>query len=54
MNQSAFDTLKALRIHAKKIEERIDRLKGLARTIDKTINHLEGKTKMNEKNGKKL
>jgi len=44
-----FDTLRALRFHAKEVQQRIEQLSTLSKTVDKTIKHLEGKESMKEK-----
>lgn len=48
MAQDDFDRLEALRLHKKILRQNIDRMTELMRTVDTTINHLEGKTTMNE------
>lgn len=46
--QSDFDAVQALQAHRTSLQERIKRLEQLIKTIDKTIEHLEGKRKMKQ------
>lgn len=48
LNRSDFDKIKALRSHKKVLEKNIVATKKLIKTIDKTIKHLTGDTKMKE------
>src|SRR5947208_12634782 len=41
-----FETLAALQSHRQMLEKNLDRTRSLLETIDKTINHLTGTTKM--------
>ncbi len=43
-----FDQLSALYLHRKSLREEKEKIGRLLKTIDKTINHLEGKTKMKD------
>lgn len=47
MGQSEFDKLEALRVHKKVLRKNIARMTELIKTVDNTINHLEGKKMMN-------
>ena len=49
MKQSEFDRLATLQSHKKQLKQEIKRLQTLMGTIDKTINHIQGKQKMSEK-----
>lgn len=49
MGQSDFDTIATLEEHKKIIRSNIKRLQGLLLTIDKTVNHLQGKIAITEK-----
>jgi len=49
LGQSDFDQLKTLQSHKNVLRKNIERIKTLLITIDKTINHLEGKQTMSEK-----
>jgi DNA-binding transcriptional MerR regulator len=49
LGRTDFDQLHALRSHAQEVQHRMKRLKVLAKTIDKTIIHLEGKRALTEK-----
>ncbi len=44
-----FDVETALRSHREALQGRVERLKRLIQTVDKTINHLKGNEDMNEK-----
>jgi len=44
-----FDQLSSLQSHKKVLKEKIEHLKTLMTTVDKTINHIQGKNKMSEK-----
>lgn len=46
LESSEFSTIKALKAHKRALKMEFDRIKQMITTIDKTINHLEGKTKM--------
>lgn len=46
LESSEFSKVKALNGHKKVLKMEFDRIKQMIKTIDKTINHLEGKTKM--------
>lgn len=48
LGQSDFNKLEALRSHKKVLAKKIARMTELMKTVDKTINHLEGKQSMNE------
>jgi DNA-binding transcriptional MerR regulator len=43
-----FDTVRALQAHRTSLQERSQKLENLINTIDKTIEHLEGKREMNQ------
>lgn len=43
-----FNKLNSLKSHRKTLNEELDRIKTMIKTIEKTINHLEGKTKMKD------
>lgn len=45
-----FDKVKALQTHKRKLEQKIIRYESLIKTIDNTINHLQGTNKMDSKN----
>jgi DNA-binding transcriptional MerR regulator len=49
MGQADFDALAALKSHREQLRLRIAQLERLIATVDKTINHLEGKTEMSQK-----
>jgi len=49
LSQNDFDNIKALNEHRKILENEIDRKNNLIATIDKTIQHLEGKQLMKDK-----
>ena len=49
MGRHDFDVLGALESHKDALQERIERLNTLLSTVDHTIYHLKGKTKMNPK-----
>lgn len=49
LKRSDFDTISALSSHRQILEKNVERTKKLIKTIDKTIKHLKGKTKMEEK-----
>jgi len=49
LTQSDFDMSETLRVHKKVLRKDIVRMTQLVKTIDKTINHLAGNKKMNEK-----
>ena len=49
LKQSDFNKLQALRVHAHTVQKRMEKLTMLAQTIDKTINYLEGKQTMTNK-----
>ena len=44
-----FDVLSALQSHREALQGRVERLKRLIQTVDKTINHLKGNETMNAK-----
>jgi DNA-binding transcriptional MerR regulator len=46
LDEPEFDRLGALESHRRGLEARASRLDGLIRTVDKTISHLKGQTKM--------
>lgn len=48
LKQDNFDQLEALRAHKKVLRKNISRMTTLMKTVDKTINHLEGKEAMKE------
>lgn len=48
LGRSDFDQLAALHSHRKFIKQEWERLENLIKTIDKTINHLQGKKKMKD------
>ena len=49
MGRRDFDVLSALELHKGELGKRIDRLERLIATVDRTIDHLKGKTAMNDK-----
>ena len=49
LNRGDFDKLKALSSHRQVLEKDLERTRRLIKTIDKTIEHLKGKTKMKDK-----
>ncbi len=49
LSQPEFDALDALSEHRVALEARVERLKGLIRTVDRTILYLKGKTTMSQK-----
>jgi DNA-binding transcriptional MerR regulator len=49
LGKSDFDKIRALRTHKQTLEKNLDRTKQLIETIDKTISHLRGKQKMEDK-----
>ena len=48
LSRSDFDKSKALQSHKKVLEKNIKRMRELIKTVDKTIDHLEGKQTMSE------
>lgn len=48
LSTSDFDKVAALKSHRKTLEQRIDQTHSLIKTIDKTISHIRGKTKMKD------
>ncbi|MBA3537851.1 MAG: MerR family transcriptional regulator [Tatlockia sp.] len=48
LNQTDFDKIDALQSHKKVLQEKIFRMKELLKTIDKTIDHLEGQQPITE------
>lgn len=48
LKSSEFSKIKALKAHKKTLTMEFDRIKQMIKTIDKTIKHLEGKTKMED------
>ena len=48
INQPDFDVLNALGIHRENLLQRVKRLNHLIETVDKTMQHLQGETKMTE------
>jgi DNA-binding transcriptional MerR regulator len=49
MAESSFDVLGALQSHKEALNKQVTRLNRLMQTVDNTINHIKGKTKMNVK-----
>lgn len=49
LNSDDFDKVKALQSHKKILKQNLERTKKLLNTIDKTISHLNGRTKMIDK-----
>ena len=49
IDRSDFDVLTALKSHKEALQGRVERLKRLIRTVDKTIDHLKGNENMNAK-----
>lgn len=49
LKHSEFNTIKALNAHKKILIEQLDRVRQMIKTIDKTVKHIEGKTKMEDK-----
>ena len=49
MAESRFDVLNALESHKQALKKQMERTKRLLKTVDNTIEHLKGKTKMSEK-----
>lgn len=48
VNGSAFDQMRALTVHKKALQDSLARTKKLIKTIDKTLLHLRGETKMKD------
>jgi MerR family transcriptional regulator, thiopeptide resistance regulator len=48
INQPDFDVLNALAVHRQNLLQRVKRLNHLIETVDKTMQHLQGETKMTE------
>src|SRR5580765_5230488 len=48
LGKSDFDQLTALHSHKREVMQQWEKLSELIKTIDKTINHLQGKKKMND------
>lgn len=48
VNGSAFDQMRALTVHKKALQDSLARTKQLIKTIDKTLLHLRGETKMKD------
>lgn len=48
LESSEFSKIKALKAHKKVLKMEFDRIKQMIKTIDKTIKHLEGETKMED------
>ena len=48
MEQPQFDVLQALQTHRAALEKRAQRIRQLIKTVDKTIDHLNGGTKMSD------
>lgn len=46
LGRSGFDQMAMLRSHRKVLQKEVERIRQLMKTIDKTIDHLEGKKKM--------
>jgi DNA-binding transcriptional MerR regulator len=49
MAESSFDVLGALQSHKEALNKQVTRLNRLMQTVDNTINHMKGKTKMSAK-----
>jgi DNA-binding transcriptional MerR regulator len=49
LNRSDFDKCAALESHRRVLEKNAQRMRGLIRTIDKTLEHLKGKRRMKDK-----
>jgi len=49
MGRRDFDVLSALQMHKSALQAEVQRMNRLIQTVDKTINHLKGKKKMNPK-----
>lgn len=47
LDSDSFDTLRALRLHGRKLQQRREKLEMLQRTIERTIKHLQGEIAMN-------